>query len=753
MFKPYFRFRTRLAVVATVAVALISAVPSASAFGYSTQIGSVRTGAYSTKVGPKASKALSSTPTSTGDMTGDVIYQLITDRFYDGDTSNNNPTAAPNEYSSSHSNWQLYWGGDFAGVTAKIQYLADLGVGAIWISPPVENINVPVVDSSGASSAGYHGYWGMDYFVPDPHFGSWAAFDAMVAAAHAHGIKVVMDWAANDTSPEDTANPSYAADGALKQNGSTLAEYDNDPSGYFHHNGGVSNYEDPYQAEYENLFNLADLAQENPAVTTYLENAVNTWLSHGVDGIRMDAVKHMPGGFVKSYMDHVYSGHSVFVFGEWADPSSASMWGDEVKFANTDGASLENFDLNSSLRDVFASGASMSELDSTISREESSFTWPNQMVDFVDNQDESRFLSVDDNTTLLDEATVVDMTAPGIPSIYYGDEQYLHNDSTNGSQQVGGDPYNRPMMNSFSENTKDFGIVKALAGLRKGNPALRYGSSTERWINSDVYVYERKFYGNVVLVAVNKGGSDYTLSNLHTALPAGSYPDVLNNSLGGGTLTVGTGTSGDNPTSNYVLKGGQAAVWSYVAPTQSTPEVGNIGPTTGHSADVVAITGRNFGSTQGAVTVGGASAAIDYWSDTEVDFTVPSGAPAGDEPVQLTSSGSLTANPIDYEVETGSQTPVTFTVTGTSTSPGDEIYLTGSVPELGSWSTDSAVAVGPALDPNYPSWFVMASIPSGVPVEYKFFVRKADGTIVWEGGANHTYTAPTTGTGAVTIAW
>ena len=702
---------------------------------------------------PAVTTALSSTPVSTGDMTNDVIYQLLTDRFYNGNTGNDNPSGSTGLNDSSHTNWQLYWGGDFAGVTAKMQYLSDLGVGAIWISPPVQNVNLPVGSGSSAS-AGYHGYWGMDFYVPEPHFGSWTDFDNMVSAAHAKGIKVIMDWAPNHTSPEDVNNSGYGVDGALKKNGVTQSEYDNDPNGYFHHNGGVSNYQDLYQVEYENLFNLADLAQENASVTNYLQGAVDTWLGHGVDGIRMDAVKHMPGGWLKGYVDHIYNTKSLFTFGEWADPSSAQLWPNEVKFANTDGQSLENFDLNQAERDVFASNASMSELDATLSREQSSFNYANDLVDLVDSQDVSRFLSVNNNTTRFDQATVVNMTVPGIPSIYYGDEQYLHNDTTNGSGQVGGDPYNRPMMSSFSETTRNFKLVQALSALRKTNPALRYGSSGQRWLNSDVYVYERKFYNNVVLVAVNKSTTTgYALTGLNTSLPAGTYSDVLGNQLGGGTLTVNAGSGGNNPTGSYTLNAGQAAVWSYVAPSTSTPQVGNVGPTLGHAGDVVAITGANFGSTAGTATVGGVAATVKYWSPTEVDLTVPSGAAAGTDSVVLKSSGGVASNGINYHVESGTQVPVTFTVTGTSTAYGDQIYLAGNDDELGNWSTDTTKAIGPLVDPAYPTWFSMASVPAGATVQYKFFIKKADGSIVWEGGSNHTYTAPSSGTGSVTVAW
>lgn len=701
----------------------------------------------------RSSLAVPGAAVSTGDMTGDVIYQLVTDRFYDGDTSNDNPSSASHEYSPDKTNWQLYWGGDFQGVADKMPYLKGMGIGAIWISPPVQNISSPAVDSSGAASAGYHGYWGMDFYVPDPYFGSWKDFDDMVQAAHAEGIRIIMDWAVNDTSPEDVSNPLYADDGALLKNGTRLASYSNDPSGYFHHNGGVTDYNDQYQVQYENLFNLADLAQENSATTEYLKDAVDTWMSHGVDGIRMDAVKHMPGGFLKSYADGIYSRRGVFLFGEWADNSSAALWQQEVKCANNDGMSLENFDLNTTIRDVFASGASMEDLDSTISRQQSSFNWSNQLVDFVDGQDVPRFLSVNDSTVLLDQATVVNMTVPGIPSLYYGDEQYVHNDSKNSSGQVGGDPYNRNAMPSFNEGTRNFRLVQALASLRKSNPALRYGSSVERWLNGDVYVYERRFYNDVVLVAVNKGTSSYALNNMNTSLPQGSYSDVLGGLLGGGTLTVGKGSNGTNPVQGYNLHGGQAAVWSYNEPAQATPEIGNIGPTMGRPGDIVSVTGSNFGSSAGTLSIDGVPAIIDQWSPTEVDFTIPQGVAAGSENVVLTVRGSHASNAIAYNVLSAAQTATTFTVTGASTSPGDQLYLTGNVPELGKWSTNSAVAVGPMLCPHYPTWFALVSVPSNTPLQYKFFIRKADGSIQWEGGGNHVYTAPESGTGSISVSW
>jgi glycosidase len=699
-----------------------------------------------------AAPALASAPTSSADMTGRVIYQLVTDRFYDGDPSNDNPSSSPNLNSADHSNWILYWGGDFAGVTAKMQYLKDLGVGAIWISPPVQNVDVPV-PVNGVNQAGYHGYWAMDYYVPEPHFGSWAAFDTMVSTAHADGIKVIMDWAANHTSPEDVSNAAYAKDGALYQNGTKLSEYDADPNGWFHHNGGGSDDEDLYQAQYENLFNLADLNQENASVDAYLKGALDTWLGHGVDGIRMDTVKHMTTGWLTNYDDHVYAQHSVFTFGEWADTSDAYLFPNEAKFANTVGQSVQSFNLNNAIRTAFASGGSMTALDAAVSLDATDLTYPNQLVTSVDTQDSSRFLSVNNNTNLFDEATLFALTTQGIPSIYYGDEQYLHNDTTNSSGQVGGDPYDRPMMSSWNENTTNVTIIKDMSALRALNPALRYGSSTQRWLNSDVYIYERRFYNNVVLVAINKGGSSYDITGLNTALPAGTYTDVLGGALGGGSLTVSAGSNGNNPATAFTLGAGRAAVWSFVDGTASMPQVGNVGPTLGHAGDTIAVTGAHFGSTAGSVTVGGAAAAAQYWSDTEVDLTVPTGAAPGVDQVVVTNSAGTASNGIAYRVDSGNQVPVTFQVDNATTNPGDEIYLSGSVAELGNWSPSPSVAPGQLVCPDYPTWFTVASVPAGAAIQFKFVKVTSSGAVTWEGGANHTYTVPASGEGTVEVSW
>src|SRR5207302_3780653 len=176
------------------------------------------------------------------------------------------------------------------------------------------------------------------------------------------------------------------------------------------------------------------------------------------------------------------------------------------------------FGLNSAMRDVFAGNSSFSEIDSTVSDENSNFSWNNDLVTFFDSHDESRLLTLNNNNNRLHEAMAFLLTCRGIPVILYGDEQYLHNDTNNGN-----DPYDRAWMSSFNTGTTAYQLINKLATLRQSsNDALAYGGFQQRLINDDVYIYERKFFNDVVLVAINKNDTTgYAISCLLTALPAG----------------------------------------------------------------------------------------------------------------------------------------------------------------------------------------------------------------------------------------
>ncbi len=694
--------------------------------------------------------ALLSTSTRAADFKREVIYQIITDRFFDGSSTNNNPSQSSGLYDSTKTNWRLYWGGDLAGIQQKMSYLAGMGVTAIWISPPVDNLNTNIPDGSGNPTASYHGYQGRDFKRIEEHFGNssntWTEFDSLVTAAHSNGIKVIVDFAPNH-STQDNAGEF----GALYDNGSLLGNYTSDTNGYFHHNPNISGggWDDRYQVEYYTLFDLADLNQENATVDGYLKAAAQLFQQHGVDGFRIDAVKHVTWGWEYSFANSIYTYGDSFLFGEWFQNSTSDpLYHDSYKFANKSGISLLDFPLNAAIRNVFGSNSNFSDIDTVISQEASNFTWKEDLVTFIDNHDMSRFLSLNNNNNRLHEALAFTLTSRGIPCIYYGTEQYLHNDTGGGT-----DPYNRPMMVNFNTSTTAYQLINSLSTLRHNNTAIPYGSMSQRWINSDVYIYERKFFGNVVLVAINKNDTtSYNITGLNTSLPAGTYSDYLGALLGGLSISVTTGSGGNNPVTSFTLPAHAVSVWQFVE-SGGTPQIGSIGPTSGQSGVKVTIAGKNFGSTTGTVKFGTTTATVNSWTPTQIVATTPS-VTNGNYNVTVTNSSSQVSNAIQYTVLTAKLIPVTFTVNNASpTNVGDYIFLTGSTVELGNWSTTWDGAVGPLLTPNYPNWFGVASVPAGQTIQFKFIKIAANGAVTWEAGANHSYTVPSSGTGFVNVNW
>jgi glycosidase len=197
------------------------------------------------------------------DFKKQVIYQIVTDRFLDGDTSNDNPSESAGLYDATKTNWFAYWGGDLAGIQQKLAYIKGLGATAIWISPSVDNENLSMTSSS--VSAPYHAYDARDFMRVEEHFGdgsnSWTAFDSLISAAHQNGMKVILDWANNHSNYN-----AGGEQGALYNNGAFMASANNDPNGLFHHNPDISDYNDRCQLQYDTLVGLTDLNQENATV-------------------------------------------------------------------------------------------------------------------------------------------------------------------------------------------------------------------------------------------------------------------------------------------------------------------------------------------------------------------------------------------------------------------------------------------------------------------------------------------------------
>ena len=488
----------------------------------------------------------------------DVIYQVIVDRFYNGDKSNDDPQISKGLFDGTHQNWKLYWGGDIKGLTEKIPYIKDMGVTVIWISPVVDNINKPAIYNN-EINAPYHGYWARDFKRIEEHFGTWEDFDNFINTAHKNNLKVVLDFAPNHTSPAQEGNPDFAENGALYDDGQLLGTYSNDINKLFHHNGGITNWNNLKDLQDKNLFDLADLDQSNPIVDKYLKDSIKLWFSHGIDGVRLDAAKHMPMDWVKSFADSIYSiKKDAFLFGEYmlSGPTDP-LYGYNIQFANTSGFTVLDFGLNNSIKDTFEKGYGFDRLNDTIIETWNDYKEPYKLVTFIDNHDMPRFLSVNNDENKLHEAVAFIMTSRGIPTIYYGTEQYLHNDTNNGN-----DPYNRPMMNSFNKETKAYKLIENLAKLRAHTPALQYGETTARYVSDNIYIYERSYGKDIVMVAINKG-NETVVKNVETFLKAKEYKDYLKGLLNGVNINVKKG-KGINLIEQIKLPKDSVSIWTNI---------------------------------------------------------------------------------------------------------------------------------------------------------------------------------------------
>lgn len=674
--------------------------------------------------------------TNTAGYSTDVIYQIVTDRFADGDSSNN-----PSGDIFDKTDLKKYHGGDWAGITQKINegYFQNMGVTALWISSPVENIMS--IDPSN-NCASYHGYWGKDFFRTNSAFGTMEDFQTLLDTAHANGLKIVIDFAPNHTSTAEYAGITFPEDGALYRDGTLVGTFSNDSTGLFNHESWTD-FSTLENGIYHSMYGLADLNQMNATVDDYLKDAIDQWLDMGVDGIRVDAVKHMPQGWQTNWLSDIYEDHDVFVFGEWFNGGTGNDQ-QMTDFANNGGMSLLDFRYANAVRNAIGSeSGTMQELYQVMVDTEADYDEVNDQVTFIDNHDMSRFMTLSDNSQDdVNQAYVMLLTSRGVPTIYYGSEQYMTGST---------DPYNRGDMTSYDTNSTAYQIISKLAPLRKTNAALAYGTSKEKWMNDDVLIYERQFGDDVVLTAVNRNENvSYNIAGLFTDLPAGSYQDALDGLLNGETINV----SSTGAVSNFTLDGGECAVWTYTTASQDV-KIGNVDPGMGVSGNTITISGRGFGETQGSVFFGNTEAAIIDWSDSLIELQIPSVA-GGEYAITVNTANGEADTFGGFKVLTASQVATRFYVNNADTAYGQSVYIVGNVEELGNWDTDKAVGAffnNTESIATYPTWFYDISVPAGTTIEYKYIKKDAAGNVIWESGANHVYTTVSNGTGIVVDNW
>ncbi|WKT60092.1 alpha-amylase family glycosyl hydrolase [Microbulbifer thermotolerans] len=707
----------------------------------------------------------------------DVVYQIITDRFVDGDTSNNIPTGSsaslfddPDQDGLGNGDdLKLYQGGDWQGIIDKISYLKNMGVTAVWISAPYENRDTPIYDYQ--QSGGYdlwtsfHGYHVRNYFATNKHFGLMQDFEALRDALHANGIKLIIDFVSNHTSrgtnptsgnsPEDgklyepdkdsngdyvfdsNGNPvDYNSDGNVEN---LLADPNYDINGWFHNLGDRGSDDTQFGYRFKDLGSLSDFSTENAAVVEHLEKAATFWKSKGVDGFRHDATLHMSPSFAKGFKDAIdsASGGPLTHFGEFFIGRPDPKYDEYQSFPDRTGINNLDFEYFRASTNAFGYfSETMSAFGQMLIATSADYEYENQAVTFLDNHDVTRFRYIQPNDKPYHAALATLLTARGTPNIYYGTEQYL---TSADSSDISGRVF-MERETSFDQTTTAYKIIQALSALRRQNEAVAYGETAILYSSDDVLVFKRQFYDKQVIVAVNRQPDlSFTVPAINTTLPAGSYDDVLNGLLYGDSMTVNNGKIG-----SFTLAGGEVSVWSY-NPDLGTaiPRVGDVVSTMGRAGNTVYIYGTGLGGTV-TVKFDSTAATVVSNSDTMIEAIVPN-VSAGARQITVTK-GTNVSNQFRYEVLSDDQNQVIFKVNAT-TSWGENIYIVGDIPELGSW--DTSKAVGPFHTPNYPEWFLPVSVPKNTTIQYKFIKKDSSGNVTWEGGNNRSITSPSSSTGTL----
>jgi cyclomaltodextrin glucanotransferase len=449
----------------------------------------------------------------------ETVYFIIVDRFNDGDPSNN-PGQNPELYDATRQKWGKYWGGDLQGIIDKLDYLKGMGVTALWISPLFEQ-----VEGLQFESTAMHGYWTKDFKRINPRFLATnesnsllqlTTFDRLIAQMHSRGMKLILDIVCNHSSPDVNGNK-----GQLYDDGVLIADFHNDVNHWYHHNPEITDWEDEWQLLYGEMAGLATFNESNIQYRNYIKSAIKLWLDRGVDALRVDTVKHMPIWFWQEFNADIQTHKpSVFIFGEWgfSKPSESRS----VKFANHSGMSILDFGLCGAIQEAIAKGdekgfrAVQEILDLDYLYDQAT-----ELITFIDNHDMPRFLSLNGDHLLLRLALILILTCRGIPCLYYGTEQYLHNDRNGGN-----DPYNRPMMASWDTNTQLYQDIKLFSKLRRLNPAVSLGAHLEKYLSRDIYCYTRRYRDSRCFVAINKG-LPTTIEVKNTDLEDGEYNCII----------------------------------------------------------------------------------------------------------------------------------------------------------------------------------------------------------------------------------
>ncbi|MGF7047717.1 glycosidase/chitodextrinase [Paenibacillus sp. DS2015] len=449
----------------------------------------------------------SSTNQGATDWSKQSIYFIMTDRFVNGDTSNDNFDG----FNSNKSDPKKWHGGDFQGVINQLDYIKNLGFTAIWITP----VTLQKGDYA------YHGYHTYDFYSVDGHLGSMNKFKELVNTAHNKGIAVMLDVVPNHT-------------GDFQPNGFAKAPFNN--YDWYHHNGEItgSDYNSNNQWKIENgdVAGLDDLNQDNPAVTAELNNWIKWLINESkVDGLRVDTAKHVSKGFLKSFDNAA----NIFTIGEIFDGSPTKI-GDYSNYLDA----VLDFPMYYTMQNVFGHDGSMTQIRDRYAQD-SNYRDVSLNGTFIDNHDVKRFLNDAsgkpgngaDKWPQLKAALGFMLTSRGIPILYQGTEL---------GYSGGDDPYNREDVVP-NANHELYKYIAKINAVRNSHPALQNGTQKERWADSTFYSFQRSKGGDEAIVMINNSWNTETrtignFENLSNGLTLKNQLGTDSVQLNNGTVTV-----------------------------------------------------------------------------------------------------------------------------------------------------------------------------------------------------------------------
>lgn len=510
-------------------------------------------------------------PVDLTDWQDAIMYFVFVDRFNNGDPSNDAPVGPPVDPETD------YLGGDWQGITAKIEdgYFTDLGVDVLWLSVPIDNPSKghPDLEEVHWYSA-YHSYWPENLDKPEEHFGDMDDLKTLVDAAHARNMRVVLDYAMNHV---------YIESQIYKDHPEYFWPLDQDYDGTMKEClcGHACSWDEPTERK-RCWFTpyLPDFDFTDPAARAYsIDNAL--WWIHqtGIDGYRLDALKHIEDEWILEFRERVAAeveqatGEHFYTVGETFTGDKALL-----KYYVDPGRMLDgqfDFPLRMSIaatvlrRQRTEEGVdkpvSLTELDQFLTDNEG-FYEDGLMSNFLGNHDIPRVIHQAEDTPRWDNewsgsgdeqwtappglpdgtsaferlanAYTVMFALNGIPLIYYGDEIGMPG---------AGDPDNRRMMD-FNDATYSDGQklllahVRKVTKIRKDHRALSRGTRTTLSVSDDTYAFEKydEESGDRVIVVINRGDTDADVSGI----PAGSYTDLLSDAMvAGGEVPVPARTS------------------------------------------------------------------------------------------------------------------------------------------------------------------------------------------------------------------